>query len=73
MVTYKKYSKTKDKTFSIKNLFNSEDALIDQFIKSNTIFNTTFLVAFFVLFQYLFSQSSPEFEFLNRLQRLRHS
>ena len=56
MVTYKKYSKTKDKTFSIKNLFNSEDALIDQFIKSKTIFNTTFLVAFFVLFQYLFSQ-----------------
>ena len=56
MVTYKKYSKTKDKTFSIKNLFNSEDALIDQFIKSNTIFNATFLVAFFVLFQYLLSQ-----------------
>ena len=56
MVTYKKYSKTKDKTFSIKNLFNSEDALIDQFVKSNTIFNATFLVAFFVLFQYLFSQ-----------------
>ena len=56
MVTYKKYSKTKDKTFSIKNLFNSEDALIDQFVKSNTIFNATFLVAFFVLFQYLLSQ-----------------
>ncbi len=56
MVTYKKYSKIKEKSFSIKNIFSGEDALIDQFVKSNTIFNTTFLVAFFVLFQYLLSQ-----------------
>ena len=56
MVTYKKYSKIKEKSFSIKNIFSGEDALIDQFVKSNTIFNTSFLVAFFVLFQYLLSQ-----------------
>ena len=56
MFTYKKYSKIKEKSFSIKNIFSGEDALIDQFVKSNTIFNTTFLVAFFVLFQYLLSQ-----------------
>ena len=58
MVTYKKYSKSKIKSFSLRNIFNSEDALIDKFIKSNTIFNTTFLVAFFVVFQYLFSQNN---------------
>ena len=56
MVTYKKYSGAKDKIFSIKNIFSSEDALIDQFIKSNTIFNTIFLATFFVVFQYLLSQ-----------------
>ena len=56
MVTYKKYSKSKVKNFSMKNLFSSENALIDQFVKSSTIFNTTFLVALFVIFQYLFSQ-----------------
>ena len=56
MVTYKKYFKTKDKSSSIKNIFSSEEALIDKFIKSNTVFNTIFLAAFFVMFQYLLSQ-----------------
>ena len=61
MVTYKKYSEAKDKIFSIKNIFSSEEALIDQFIKSNTIFNTIFLATFFIIFQYLLSLFTTSF------------
>ena len=53
MVTYKDIEK---KNISLKNIFNSENALIDQFVKTNTIVNTTILVLLFVVFQYLFSQ-----------------
>ena len=48
-----KYSEAKDKIFS-QNIFRSEEALIDQFIKSNTIL--IIFWPFFIIFQYLLSQ-----------------
>ena len=48
--------KIKSKRISFKDLFSDENALIDQFIKSNTVLNTISLVGLFIVFQYLFSQ-----------------
>ena len=48
--------KIKSKRISFKDLFSDENALIDQFIKSNTLLNTISLVGLFIVFQYLFSQ-----------------
>ena len=55
MVTFKRI-KSDSKKISFKNFINNENALIDQFIKSNTIVNTTFLIGIFVVLQYLLSQ-----------------
>ena len=54
MVTIKKIKSKK--RISFKDLFSDENALIDQFIKSNTLLNTISLVGLFIVFQYLFSQ-----------------
>ena len=54
MVSIKKIKSKK--RISFKDLFSDENALIDQFIKSNTLLNTISLVGFFIVFQYLFSQ-----------------
>ena len=55
MVTYKKI-KSQSKRFSFKDFLSDENALIDQFIKSNKLLNSILLVGLFVIFQYLFSQ-----------------
>jgi len=54
MVSIKKIKSKK--RISFKDLFSDENALIDQFIKSNTLLNTISLVGLFIVFQYLFSQ-----------------
>ena len=54
MVSIKKIKSKK--RISFKDLFSDENALIDQFIKSNTFLNTISLVGLFIIFQYLFSQ-----------------
>ena len=54
MVSIKKIKSKK--RISFKDLFSDENALIDQFIKSNTVLNTISLVGLFIVFQYLFSQ-----------------
>ena len=54
MVSIKKIKSRK--RISFKDLFSDENALIDQFIKSNTLLNTISLVGLFIVFQYLFSQ-----------------
>ena len=54
MVTIKKIKSRKK--ISVKDLFSEENALIDKFIKSNTLLNTISLVGLFIVFQYLFSQ-----------------
>ena len=54
MVSIKKIKSKK--RISFKDLFSDENALIDQFIKSNTLLNTITLVGLFIVFQYLFSQ-----------------
>ena len=54
MVSIKKNKSKKGIYF--KDLFSNENALIDQFIKSNTLLNTISLVGLFIVFQYLFSQ-----------------
>ena len=54
MVTIKKIKSRK--RISVKDLFSDENALIDKFIKSNTLLNTISLVGLFIIFQYLFSQ-----------------
>ncbi len=54
MVSIKKIKSIK--RISFKDLFSDENALIDQFIKSNTLLNTISLVGLFIVFQYLFSQ-----------------
>ena len=54
MVTIKKIKSKKRISFT--DLFSDENALIDQFIKSNTLLNTITLVGLFIVFQYLFSQ-----------------
>ena len=54
MVSIKKIKSKK--RISFKDLFTDENALIDQFIKSNTLLNTISLVGLFIVFQYLFSQ-----------------
>ena len=54
MVTIKKIKSKK--RISFKDLFSDKNALIDQFIKSNTLLNTISLVGLFIVFQYLFSQ-----------------
>ena len=54
MVSIKKIKSRK--RISFKDLFRDENALIDQFIKSNTFLNTISLVGLFIIFQYLFSQ-----------------
>lgn len=54
MVSIKKIKSRK--RISFKDLFSDENALIDQFIKSNTVLNTISLVGLFIVFQYLFSQ-----------------
>ena len=54
MVSIKKIKSRK--RISFKDLFRDENALIDQFIKSNTLLNTISLVGLFIVFQYLFSQ-----------------
>ncbi len=54
MVSIKKIKSKKRISFT--DLFSDENALIDQFIKSNTLLNTITLVGLFIVFQYLFSQ-----------------
>jgi len=54
MVSIKKIKSKK--RISFKDLFSDENALIDQFTKSNTLLNTISLVGLFIVFQYLFSQ-----------------
>ena len=54
MVTIKKIKSRK--RISVKDLFSDENALIDKFIKSNTLLNSISLVGLFIIFQYLFSQ-----------------
>ena len=54
MVSIKKIKSKKRISFI--DLFSDENALIDQFIKSNTLLNTISLVGLFIVFQYLFSQ-----------------
>ena len=54
MVSIKKIKSKK--RISFRDLFSDENALIDQFIKSNTLLNTISLVGLFIVFQYLFSQ-----------------
>ncbi|MEC7270891.1 MAG: biotin transporter BioY [Chloroflexota bacterium] len=54
MVSIKKIKSKK--RISFKDLFSDENALIDQFIKTNTLLNTISLVGLFIVFQYLFSQ-----------------
>ena len=54
MVSIKKIKSKK--RISFKDLLSDENALIDQFIKSNTLLNTISLVGLFIVFQYLFSQ-----------------
>lgn len=54
MVSIKKIKSKKRISFN--DLFSDENALIDQFIKSNTLLNTISLVGLFIVFQYLFSQ-----------------
>ena len=54
MVSIKKIKSKKRISFT--DLFSDENALIDQFIKSNTLLNTISLVGLFIVFQYLFSQ-----------------
>ena len=54
MVSIKKIKSKK--RISFKDLFSDENALIDQFIKSNTLLNTISLAGLFIVFQYLFSQ-----------------
>ena len=54
MVSIKKIKSKK--RISFKDLFSDENALSDQFIKSNTLLNTISLVGLFIVFQYLFSQ-----------------
>ena len=54
MVTIKKIKPRKK--ISLKNLFSDENALIDNFIKSNTLLNTISLIGLFIVFQYMFSQ-----------------
>ena len=49
-------AKSDPKKISIKSLFSNENALIDNFVNSNTLFNTILLIGLFVMFQYLFSQ-----------------
>ena len=49
-------AKSDPKKISIKSLFRNENALIDNFVNSNTLFNTILLIGLFVMFQYLFSQ-----------------
>jgi len=54
MVTLKNIKSRK--RISFKYLFSDENALIDEFIKSNTLLNTISLIGLFIVFQYLFSQ-----------------